>query len=333
MFILYNKVEDMESMVNGFKKLIPEVSMRYAHGKMNKDEIQDIMYLFNNGEFDVLISTTIIENGIDIPNANTIIVMNADRFGLSQLYQIRGRVGRGDRQAYAYLMYDKTKVLTETAIKRLDAIKEFTELGSGYKIAMRDLSIRGAGDLLGREQAGFIDSVGVDMYIELINEELNNVKEEDENEIKIDDVANHIGPMYTDEDAVIVEMHKKISTISNFDEFNDVYKEIEDRFGKVDEKLEIYMYQELSEKIFNKLNVKILINDSTKFSFRLDEDIYKKLNIESLFIEATKINSRFNFVYRGNAIIITLNKINLEKHYIYYICYLMNYIKKEVEIS
>lgn len=328
-FILYNKVEDMDSLVNGFKRLLPEVSIHYAHGKMNKDEMQDVMYEFDKGNFDVLVSTTIIENGIDIPNANTIIVMNADKFGLSQLYQIRGRVGRGDRQAYAYLMYDKERVLTETAIKRLDAIKEFTELGSGYKVAMRDLSIRGAGDLLGREQAGFIDSVGVDMYIALINEELSGKEEEvEDNELKLDDVANHIGVDYSDEDAVIIELHKRISSIHNIQEFKEVYDEIEDRFGKVEEKLEIYMYQELVEKIINRMNIKILINDRTKFTFKLDEDVYKNLNVEKLFIESTKISTRFNFAYRGNAIHITLSKLNLEKHYIYYIFELLNYIEK-----
>ena len=329
-FILYNKVEDMVPLVDGLSKLLPEVSINYAHGKMNKEQMQDIMYEFDQGLFDVLVSTTIIENGIDIPNANTIIVMDADRFGLSQLYQIRGRVGRGDRQAYAYLMYDKGRVLTETAVKRLEAIKEFTELGSGYKIAMRDLSIRGAGDLLGREQAGFIDSVGVDMYIELINQELSGKEDifEEIEETKIDDASTHIGSDYSDEDAVIIEIHKKIGSIENEEDFKLIYDEIEDRFGRVDEKLLIYMYQELVEKIINRLGIKLLINDRTKFSFKLEENVYKNINVEKLFIESTKISTRFNFAYRGNAIHITLNKLNLEKHYLYYIFELLNYIEK-----
>lgn len=329
-FILYNKVEDMPSLVDGFSKLFPEVSINYAHGKMNKEQMQDVMYEFNQGNFDVLVSTTIIENGIDIPNANTIIVMDADRFGLSQLYQIRGRVGRGDRQAYAYLMYDKGRVLTETAVKRLEAIKEFTELGSGYKIAMRDLSIRGAGDLLGSEQAGFIDSVGVDMYIELINEELNGKEDifEDDSDIKIDDVANHIGDNYSEEDAVIIEIHKKVASIENIEDFNLVYAEIEDRFGVVDEKLEIYMYQELVEKLINRLGIKILINDRNKFSFKISENLYSNLNIENLFIESTRISTKFNFAYRSNDIHISLSKLNLEKHYLYYIFEILSYIEK-----
>ena len=158
----------MDELVKKFRNLMPNITFKSAHGKMEKDEIQEIMTEFYHNEFNVLISTTIIENGIDIPNANTMIVLNADHFGLSQLYQIRGRVGRSDKIAYTYLMYDKNSMLGETAIKRLNAIKEFTNLGSGYKIAMRDLSIRGAGDMLGTEQAGFIDSVGVDLYLDLI---------------------------------------------------------------------------------------------------------------------------------------------------------------------
>lgn len=330
-FILYNKVIDMLSTVENFKKLVPEISIGYAHGKMKKEEMQEVIYEFDQGNYDCLICTTIIENGIDIPNANTIIVMDADRFGLAQLYQIRGRVGRGDRQAYAYLMYDKSKILGETAIKRLDAIKEFTELGSGYKIAMRDLSIRGAGDLLGSEQAGFIDSVGVDMYIELINEELNGIKEEDETTTKIDDVATHISEKYSDEDAIIIELHKKISKITSIEELNKVYSEIEDRFGTVDEQIKVYMYQELTEKLINKHDMKILINDKNKFVLKIEEKIYSKLNIENLFIESTKISTRFNFAYRSNAILITLNKINIDTHYIYYIFELVKYIDSKLQ--
>ncbi len=330
-FILYNRVEKINDLVNDFKKLLPEVSIEYAHGKMTKEQMQDVIYNFDEGKFDCLVCTTIIENGIDIPNANTIIVMDADRFGLSQLYQIRGRVGRGEKQAYAYLMYNKDKILGETAQKRLDAIKEFTELGSGYKIAMRDLSIRGAGDLLGSEQAGFIDSVGVDMYIELINEELNGIKDEEEKEeIKIDDVATHINSSYSDEDAIIIELHKKISNINTVKELNNIYKEIEDRFGKVDNDLENYMYQELTEKLMKQLGIKIMVNDKSKFSIRLEEDIYSKLNIEKLFIESTKISTKFNFVYRGSSIIITLNKLGLDKHYIYYIFDLLVFIQSEI---
>ena len=329
-FILYNKVEDMPKYVEKLSNLLPEVSIRYAHGKMDRDEMQDIVYNFVLGNFDVLVSTTIIENGIDIPNANTMIVIDADRFGLSQLYQIRGRVGRGSRQAYAYLMYDKNKILGETAHKRLEAIKEFTLLGSGYKIAMRDLSIRGAGDLLGSEQAGFIDSVGAEMYIELINEELNNVPEEREEEsINISDISNHINENYSDEDAVIIELHKLISTIKSSNEFDEVYETIRDRFGIVTDDLRNYMKQELCKKLIHKMNLKILINDKNKISIKLDENFYRGINIEKLFIASTNISTRFNFSYNGSAVIISLNKINLEKHYINYILDLLLFLDNQ----
>ena len=331
-FILYNKVMDMSSIVEGFNKLLPEVTIKYAHGKMNKEQMQNIMYEFTMGEFDVLVSTTIIENGIDIPNANTMIVMDADRFGLSQLYQIRGRVGRGDRQAYAYLMYNKEKLLNETAQKRLDAIKEFTELGSGYKIAMRDLSIRGAGDLLGSEQAGFIDSVGVDMYIELINEELSGKEiEEDKKETNLNSVSTHIGNDYSDEDSVIIELHKMIGNINNINDFNEVYESIKDRFGVVNEELNIYMKQELCEKIIDKLGINVVQNDRLKFVIKLDNNIYSKLSVENLFIETTRISTKFNFAYRGDAIFISLLKEQVEKHYINYVLDLLLYISEQLK--
>ena len=330
-FILYNRVEDMEKVVNDFKKLIPEVVISFAHGKMNKEDMQDVIYKFNQNESDVLICTTIIENGIDIPNANTIIVMDADRFGLSQLYQIRGRVGRGDRQAYAYLMYNKDKVLGDTAVKRLDAIKEFTCLGSGYNIAMRDLSIRGAGDLLGSEQAGFIDSVGAQMYLELINEELNGASEEEDKEMNIDDVDTHIGEEYSDETSLIIDIHQKIANIRTPEDLQTVYDEINDRFGHVDEKLLVYMYQELTEKMLSSLNIKILINNSSKISLKVLENVYKHLSIEKLFVDSTKISTKFNFMYRNDFIEISLNKINLEKHYIYYLYELVKYINNSIK--
>ena len=312
--------------------MLPEVTIKYAHGKMNKEQMQDIMYEFTMGKFDVLVSTTIIENGIDIPNANTMIVMDADKFGLSQLYQIRGRVGRGDRQAYSYLMYNKEKVLNETAQKRLDAIKEFTELGSGYKIAMRDLSIRGAGDLLGSEQAGFIDSVGVDMYIELINEELSGKEiEEDKKETNLNSVSTHIGNDYSDEDSVIIELHKMIGNIDNINDFNDVYESIKDRFGVVNEELSIYMKQELCEKIIDKIGINVVQNDRLKFAIKLDNNIYNKLNVENLFIETSRISTKFNFAYRGDAIFISLLKEQVEKHYINYVLDLLLYISEQLK--
>lgn len=334
-FILYNKIKNMDALIRQYEQIIPEASIRYAHGQMNKEKIQEIMGDFYENKFNVLISTTIIENGIDIPNANTIIIIEADLFGLSQLYQIRGRVGRSDKIAYAYLMYKSINKLTETASQRLNAIKEFTELGSGYKIAMRDLSIRGAGDILGTEQAGFIDAVGVDLYLELINEELSNKKEEESEEEKpilIDEVANHIEEKYTTEDELIIEFHNKINSIDNDYKFESVRNEIIDRFGMIDPKIELYMVQEYIEKLINKLGIGILINDKSKISLKVGDSIYSKLVIENLFVKANQINSKFSFVYRNTYIMISLLKINYEKNYLYYILDLLKYINEKTNI-
>ena len=319
-FIIYNNITNMDNIVKKYKSLVPEVKICYAHGKMTKNEMQDIIYSFTNKEYDVLISTTIIENGIDIPNANTIIVIDSDRFGLSQLYQIRGRVGRSDKIAYAYLMYKKEKVLNSVALKRLEAIKEFTELGSGYKISMRDLAIRGAGDILGKEQAGFIDSVGVDMFLDLINEEVNGIKKDDDDKEAIPiDIETHINEEFTDESAIIIELHKKINGITNKDELNSVLKEIRDRFGHTNAKLELYAHEKYVEKLIMITMVKINENDNLKVSLKLKEEIYKSINVEKLFVESTKITTKFNFSYKANSIYITLLKASLEKNYIYYI--------------
>lgn len=177
-YVLYNRVEDIERMTEQISTLVPDARVSYAHGQMNERELESIILDFLEGESDVLVTTTIIETGVDIPNVNTLIVCNADKMGLSQLYQIRGRVGRSNRVAYSYFTYQPDKVLTEVAEKRLQAIKEFTELGSGFKIAMRDLTIRGAGNLLGSQQHGFIDSVGFDLYSQMLKEAIEERKGE-----------------------------------------------------------------------------------------------------------------------------------------------------------
>lgn len=321
-FILYNNVINMENLVEKYKKLIPEARICFAHGKMSKNEMQDVIYDFTNKNYDVLISTTIIENGIDIPNANTIIVIDSDRYGLSQLYQIRGRVGRSNKIAYAYLMYKKEKILSTTAIKRLNAIKEFTELGSGYKISMRDLAIRGAGDILGKEQAGFIDSIGVNMYMDLIKEEVEGTTDEDEEKIKPNaqiDVSTHIGKEYTEDNDVLIELHKKINGITNKKELNDILLEIKDRFGITNPDLEIYAHEKYIEKLIMITSVKILENDNLKIILKLNETTYKDINIETLFIKSMEVTTKFNFTYKNNTILITLFKATLDKHYLFYI--------------
>ena len=322
-FILYNNVLNMNNLVEKYKKIIPEARICYAHGKMTKNEMQDIIYDFTNKKYDILISTTIIENGIDIPNANTIIVIDSDKFGLSQLYQIRGRVGRSNRIAYAYLMYKKEKILTTAAKKRLDAIKEFTELGSGYKISMRDLSIRGAGDLLGRDQAGFIDSIGVNMYLDLIKEEVEGKKydEDDITESKetLLNVSTHIGSEYTDDSEVIISLHKKINGITNKKELLEVLSEIKDRFGITNHDLELYAHEKYIEKLLIADNIKISENDNLKIVLKISKQSYKNINIEQLFVKTINITTKFNFTYKNDNIFITLLKASLDKNYLYYI--------------
>ena len=248
-FLLYNRVEDIENKVLEIERLVPDAKIIYAHGRMSKDQLENRMLDFISQKYNVLVCTTIIETGIDIPNVNTLIILDADRFGLSQLYQIRGRVGRSNKFAYAYLMYQPYKVLTETAVKRLNVIKEFTELGSGFSIATRDLSIRGAGDILGREQAGFIDSIGIDLYLKMLNNEVakrkgEEVEEDDDIDSKpLIQVETHIKDSYVENEDLKIEIHRMINTIDSNSTFLSVKKELEDRFGRVDEDMVIYMYE------------------------------------------------------------------------------------------
>ena len=233
---LYNKVEDIAFVADKIMRAIPEARVAYAHGQMDRDELEDIWQGLVRGEIDVLVCTTIIETGVDLPNANTLIIENADRFGLSQLHQIRGRVGRSQRQAYAYLTYRKGKVLTEIAEKRLSAIREFAEFGAGFKVALRDLEIRGAGNLLGAEQHGYIAGVGYDLYVKLLNEaviESRGEKKEKRVEAEIEISASaHIPESYIGRAASRMEMYKKIALIRTPEDRGDVYDELCDRFGE-----------------------------------------------------------------------------------------------------
>lgn len=235
-FYLHNRVDDMAKQVDLIQNLVPEARVSYAHGKMTESELESVILGFLEGEFDVLVTTTIIETGIDIPNVNTLIVNNADRMGLSQLYQLRGRVGRSNRVAYAYFMYQRDKVLTEVAEQRLQAVKEFTELGSGFKIAMRDLTIRGAGNLLGAQQHGFIDSVGFDLYSQMLEDA---VVERQTGEKKVQDAGIEINLPY---DAYLpdgyipdgyqkIQMYKRIKAIESEADYEEIVDELVDRFG------------------------------------------------------------------------------------------------------
>jgi len=235
-YFVYNRVTGIDEMASIVSRLVPEANVAYAHGQMGERRLERIMYEFVNGEIDVLISTTIIETGLDISNVNTIIIDDADRFGLAQLYQLRGRVGRSNRTAYAFLMYKRNKVLREVAEKRLQAIKEFTELGSGYKISMRDLEIRGAGNLLGAEQSGHMEAVGYDLYCKMLNEAIlgekgDRVAEESfETTIEMD-ISAYIPSGYIKNEMQKLEMYKRIADIGTEEEMGDIQDELTDRYG------------------------------------------------------------------------------------------------------
>ena len=329
-FMLYNNIEGLVPKMNALKILVPEAKIRCAHGQMNKDALDEIMEDFTMHKFDILLCTTIIENGIDIGNANTLIVYDADNFGLAQLYQIRGRVGRSDKIAYAYLLYNKNKMLNETAIKRLHAIKEFTALGSGYKIAMRDLSIRGSGDIFGSSQAGFVDTVGVSLYTKMIEDELKRVKglpvEESKNEQSLININTHIDDSYVDDENIKIEIHQMINEIDSYDKLQQIKNILEDRFGKITLEMEDYMYEEWFEKIAQKYNITQIRQTDRFIEIVLPEKLSSKVKGDKLLLNALSISRNFSFAFRHNQIIITLKYANLKEHFIRYIVRLLNTI-------
>lgn len=241
-YYVYNRVNDIADVAGRIQSLVPDANVAFAHGQMKEREPEDIMYDFINGDIDVLVSTTIIETGLDIPNANTMIIQDADRFGLSQLYQLRGRVGRSNRMAYAFLLYQRDKLLKEVAEKRLSAIREFTDLGSGIKIAMRDLEIRGAGNLLGEAQSGHMEAVGYDLYCKMLNEAVRQLKGGPEAETfttLIDlNVDAYIPEYYIKNEYQKLDIYKRIAAIESEEELEDMTEELIDRFGDIPKKVQ-----------------------------------------------------------------------------------------------
>ena len=235
-YFVHNRVEDIDDKADLITKLIPDCRVAVAHGQMNEHRLEKLMMNFYNREYDVLVCTTIIETGLDLPNVNTIIINRSDQMGLAQLYQLRGRVGRSNRIAYAYLFFQRDRILPEIAEKRLRAIKEFTNLGSGFKIAMRDLEIRGAGNLLGAEQHGHIASVGFSLYCKLLEnavEELKGKKQEENTEVEIKlDVDAYLPDNYIADSQQKIEIYKKIMGIKKVEYYLEVVDELIDRFGE-----------------------------------------------------------------------------------------------------
>ena len=301
-FYLYNNVENITRKALEISELVPEAKVEFAHGKMTGRELEDIMERFINKEIDVLVCTTILESGIDIPNANTIIVENADRLGLAQLYQIRGRVGRSDKQAYAYITYKRDKLLSEVADKRLKAIREFTEFGSGFKIAMRDLEIRGAGSLLGEIQHGHMEQVGYDTYCNLLDQvvkEMQGIEVEEDQDIQIDiDISSYIPDSYIDNSSQKIEVYQNIALCRTEEDIQNVIDEIIDRYGVMPKELEnlieVARIKELCRtsgviKITEKKNIYtnnqnvVFYFDKNKYNPEIVDKLLKKYNTQIKF--------------------------------------------------
>lgn len=312
-FYLYNNTTQITSFANDLARKIKGAKIVVGHGKMDKDLLEETMMKFYNHEANVLICTTIIENGIDIPNANTIIIDNADRFGLSQLYQIKGRVGRGERLGYAYLFYSGHKEMNDEAKKRLKTIKEFSELGSGYRIAMRDLSIRGAGDILGSEQSGFIDSVGIDMYLQIlketIDEKKNGVIKEETKTNTIINVDGYIPNKFESNDLEKIDLYKKIDALSSLDSIINFSNEILDLYGKTPDNVKLLLEKKRLEVLSDILYLKN-INDTKLFiELTLNENMSNIDGIGIKLFELTyKLSKDFTLSFKDGFIKIKLLK-------------------------
>ena len=288
-FYLFNNVEGIERKANEILSLVPEAKVSFAHGKMSGNELETIMLDFINGETNVLVCTTILESGIDIPNANTIIVENADRLGLAQLYQIRGRVGRGGTQAYAYITYKRDKLLSEVADKRLKAMKEFTEFGSGFKIAMRDLEIRGAGSMLGEIQHGHMEQVGYDTYCNLLDQvikEMKDIPQEEERDFQIDlNVSSYIPKEYISDSSQKIKIYQDIALCRNEDDVQNIIDEMIDIYGEMPKQVEnllnIARIKFIAKKLYilkiqQKANGVVFSFDGEKFKFDIVDKLIKE---------------------------------------------------------
>ena len=326
-FYLHNRIKEIDKLKRKIQRLVPEAKIITAHGQMTKNELENSIQSFIDEDYNVLLCTTIIETGIDIPNTNTLIIDRADYLGLSQIYQIRGRVGRSDRIAYAYLLYEEDKIITEDAAKRLNAIKEFTNLGSGYKIAVRDLAIRGAGDILGKEQSGFVDAIGLDMYMKMLNEAIKKVKgipeEKEEVNYKID-ISKHVDENYVSDDDIKILIHKEIHKIKSLEEKNQKIKEFTDRFGKLNEEILIYIEERYLQTLLKKFNVNNIMESNNLVMVMFSKKISKNLDTEKLFTNATRISRTIDFEYKGEQIIIKIKKEPKDKTWIFILSQLLD---------
>jgi len=297
-FYLYNRVDTIERKVEELQMLVPDARIGYAHGQMTEIQLENTLFDFIEGEYDILVTTTIIETGVDIPNANTLFVENADYMGLSTLYQLRGRVGRSNRVAYAYFMYEPQKILTEVSEKRLQAIKDFTELGSGFKIAMRDLSIRGAGNLLGAQQHGFIDSVGFDMYAQMLQEAVdrkqgkNTQLQKTNAEIDLG-IDAYLPASYIEDERQKIEIYKRIRELESMDALDELQDDLLDRFGDFpDEVSHLLVIGEVKMNADRAL-VEVIRKQQQTITVLLSKVGTKNYTVEQLFegLAATKLKA------------------------------------------
>src|SRR5690625_5216185 len=298
-FFLYYRVESIERIAQEIQALVEDARVMVAHGQMNEAELENVMLAFLEGEADVLVSTTIIDTGVDIPNVNTLIVYDADRMGLSQLYQLRGRVGRSNRVAYAYFTYQKDKILSEVSEKRLQAIKEFTELGSGFKIAMRDLSIRGAGNLLGAQQHGFIDSVGFDMYSKMLKDAIDARKlgkdieeiEPFEPELTLN-INAYIPESYIEDERQKIDMYKQIQAVSSKEDVGEIQDELIDRFGDYPEEVGNLLTVSQLKMLARRERVESIHEKGKKIEMLVSKDRSQQIDGAKLFELANEFDRR-----------------------------------------
>ena len=321
-YYLCNNISRLPTIASEIRKRVKNARIAIGHGKLDVEQVEDIMQRFINNEYNILLCTTIIENGIDIPNVNTIIVDNADNFGLSQLYQIKGRVGRSNRLAYCYLMYNGSKQLSEIATKRLKTIKEFTALGSGYKVAMRDLITRGAGDMLGPEQSGFIETVGIDMYIEMLHNAIDNqkaisqgkpIKENTETKIKhnVLNIDAYIPEKYFNNDYEKIDLYKRIEKVKTVDELSSLKEETIDKTGHLPDSINMLF----EKKYIDLFENKGLIDSYEEFNkyvlIKLSKDLMKYNGIGvPLFDMCCKISRAISLKFNYDRIECHIQKVD-----------------------
>ncbi|APT18226.1 transcription-repair coupling factor [Amylolactobacillus amylotrophicus DSM 20534] len=318
-FYLHNRIDDIENVVFNLEQLVPEARIEYIHGRMNERQLEDILYRFLNQDFDVLVTTTIIETGVDMRNVNTLIVEDADHYGLSQLYQLRGRVGRSSRIAYAYFLYKQNKVLTEVGEKRLTAIKDFTELGSGFKIAMRDLSIRGAGNLLGKQQHGFIDSVGYDLYAQMLDEAIKNrqgkkTAKKTNAEVEFD-LEAYIPDNYIDDQRQKIEFYKKIKQVTTNEELEQIEDELIDRFGDYPSAVEHLLLVARIKLAADFAQVHNIRQNKIGINVVFTQKISKELQGENIFkaLNDVKLRVKVHLNERGELEVLLITDQNKER--------------------